>query len=737
MADHAHASAVAIAIALIATGAAKAQDATTTTPPAAAAEGAATAVPADSGSVPAKAQPSGPGLGEIVVTANKQAQNLQKTPVAITAITSQQLVSQGVTDIRAAQAFVPSVRFQAQSAATEVYIRGVGTTQDFPQFDPPTSIYFNGIYIPREASGAPLYDVSAVEVLPGPQGTLYGRSSLGGVVNTNFTRPSSRQETNFLLEAGNYNMLHVTAVQNIPLSDVLSVRGAFDYNRHGAYQTSGANTKDDWSGRLSLLYKPTDNFTAYLWGEVTDLNGKSPTAVALGVRADGSLNPGGYIQKNPWNDLLPPALAAQSPFGQPVPQETTYRSKLFGGQFDWRLNDNLTLTYIPSYLDFFVKTGYTLSGTPAVKTTGYKQTTHELRLSGKYDWGNWLLGAYGYRMTSSGVFYVASYDFSGFPVNIVDRNRIKGAAIFGQGTYNLADNLRITVGGRYGADDRTGRGRFLGATGLEPFTFGKSYHRFDWKAGVDFDLAPRVMLYAAVQTGFQPGTFNNYASTPTVSNAVKPAKLTAYTAGIKSRLLGDRLQLNNEFFYYDYRGLFVAAYNALLQQTQVFNAQKVRIYGDQLDIVFKPTDDDQVNLSVGYLHARNKNFTLPDGSANFDGYQLQFAPDWTISGGYHHDFQMSHGYLRTMATARYESHFFGDFRHTPGAFQPSYAKLDASITYYDEGGKWSLGVWGKNLTDKAVIAATAAGSNFPLNAAGATGFIEDPRTFGMRATYNF
>nr|WP_087573746.1 TonB-dependent receptor [Sphingomonas sp. CDS-1] len=722
---HAHASIVAMVSALLAGGTAYAQ------------QGVNEAATAPSMEAPSASSNTESGLADIVVTANKQAQSLQRAPVAITAISSEQLVAQGVTDIRAAQAFVPSVRFQQQSAATEIYIRGVGATQDFPQFDPPTSTYFNGIYVPREATSAPLYDIAQIEVLPGPQGTLYGRSSLGGVVNASFNRPTNKQETRFLVEAGNYSLFHLTAVQNIPVTDTLAIRGAFDYHRHGAYQRSGAQTKDDWSGRLSLLYKPTDDLTAYLWGMVGDVNGKSATAIALGVRADGSLNPGGFIQNDPWNDLLPDSLLAVSPFGQPVPQETTYKNRIFGGEIDYNLSDSVTLTYIPSYLKFFVKTGYTLSGLPSVKTIGYEQTTHELRLAGKHDWGNWLLGAYGYRMTSDGVFYVASYDFSGFPVNIVDRNRIKGAAVFGQVTYNVTDALRVTAGGRYGADDRTGRGRYLTANGLDPFTFDKSYNRFDFKLGVDYDIAPRTMLYAAVQTGFQPGTFNNYADTATTSNRVNPAKLTAYTAGIKSRIFGDRLQINNEFFYYDYRGLFIAAYNALLQQTQVFNAQKVEIYGDQLDVVFKPTDNDQLNISVGYLHARNKNFTLPDGSATFDGLQLQFAPDWTVSAGYHHDFTLSNGYVRALVSGRFESSFYGDFRHTPGAFQPSYAKADASLTYYDDGGRWSLGAWIKNITNKAVIAATAAGSNFPLNGSGATGFIEDPRTYGIRATYNF
>lgn len=680
-------------------------------------------------------------LEDIVVTAQKQSQSLQKAPVAITAISSEALVSQGVTDIRAAQAFVPSVRFQQQSAATEIYIRGVGATQDFPQFDPPTSTYFNGIYMPREVTSAPLYDLEQIEVLPGPQGTLYGRSSLGGVVNATFKRPTFDQETNFIVEAGNYSLFHLTAVQNIPVTDTLAVRGAFDYNRHGAYMTSGAQTKDDWSGRLSILYQPTDSFSAYVWGMVGDVNGKSPNAISLGMKDNGTaagvLSPGSFLRKNPWNDLLPPAVLTVNPFGQPEPQETKYKNRIFGGEINLDVSDSVTLTYIPSYLKFFVQTGYGLSGLPAVKTIGYEQTTHELRLAGKQDWGSWLFGLYGYRMTSSGQFYVASYDFSGIPVNLVDRNRIKGAAVFGQATYNVTDALRLTLGGRYGVDDRVGRGRYLTATGLSPFSSDEDYKRFDYKVGVDFDIAPRVMLYAAVQTGFQPGTYNNFASSPALNNRVNPAKLTAYTLGFKSRLLDDRLQFNNEFFYYDYRGLFIAAYNALAQLTQVFNAQKVEIYGDQMDLIFKPTPDDQFNLSVGYLHARNKRFTLPDGSASFDGYQLQFAPDWTISAGYHHDFQMAKGYLRALVTGRYESSFFGDFRHTPGAYQPSYAKADASLTYYDADGRWSLGAWIKNITDKAVIAATAAGSNFPLNAQGATGFIEDPRTYGLRATFNF
>lgn len=679
-------------------------------------------------------------VGDIVVTANKQSQRLQKTPAAITAINGPLLVERGITDIRAVQAFVPSVRFQLQSSTTEIYIRGVGATQDHAQFDPPTSVYFNGIYMPREVASTPFYDIQQVEVLPGPQGTLYGRSSLGGVVTVNFNRPTHDNEANFIAEAGNYSLAHLTATENVAISNTLAVRGSFDFNRHSGYLTSGSESKDNWSGRLSLLYTPTDRLSVYLWGMVTKVNGRSTNAVAIGIEPDGTLNPGAFLNKNPWNDLLPPSVLAQSPFGQPAAQRTTNRNRIFGGEISYGLSDDITLTYIPSYLKFFASDRFGLSGLPNIQDIEFEQTTHELRLAGRGKWGSWLVGAYGYYMTSNGHFYVGTYDFTGIPVTVIDYNRLKGAAVFGQGTVNVSNSLRITVGGRYGADDRIGDGPYPVGAGLARYNFSKSYHRFDYKVGVDYDISAHVLAYAAIQTGFMPGTFNTFANPGSAdgkANAVDPAKLTAYTVGFKSKLLDGRLQFNSEFFYYDYRGLFATAYNAFLSQTQAFNAKKTEIYGNQTDIVFKPSSLDQLNVSLGYLHARYKNFTLPDGSANYDGNQLQFAPNWTVSGGYSHDFDLPKGYIRASASSRYESRFFADYAHTPGTLQKAYAKVDASVTYFDSKGRWSLGVWGKNLTNRPVIAAAGSGSSFPANPNAGTAYLEDPRTYGMRVTMKF
>jgi iron complex outermembrane receptor protein len=221
-------------------------------------------------------------LEEIVVTAHKQREKLQRTPAAVTAHSGDALVAAGVTDIRAAQNLVPSVRFQAENASTEIYIRGVGSTLDLPNIEPPTSFNFNGVYIPREATSVGLFDLERLEVLPGPQGTLYGRGSLGGAVNGSFNRPGEELQSRALVEAGSDSLLHGTFVQNLPVTDTFALRGAFDYIRHDGYLKTGADSKDDYSARLSALYDNHDDVSVYFWAHGAKKTGRSPNLVRRG-----------------------------------------------------------------------------------------------------------------------------------------------------------------------------------------------------------------------------------------------------------------------------------------------------------------------------------------------------------------------------------------------------------------------------------------------------------------------
>ena len=317
------------------------------------------------------------GLEVITVTAQKVREDLQKTPAAVTAISGDVLVSAGVYDIRGVQNLMPSVRFMAENASTELYIRGVGSTLDLPNIEPPNAFNFNGVYIPREGTSVGLFDIDSVELLPGPQGTLYGRAALGGAVNVEFKRPTQELETSGLLEVGDYSLVHATVVQNLPVSEELALRGAFDYIQHDGYLQTGADSKDDYAGRLSAQYEPTDALDIYVWLHGAKKDGKSPNLVRRGFNG-GTFNgnPNAFNTSDAWDDRIDP--------GAPTASPQDYENMVLGAQVDWDLGD-ATLTYIPGYFYLDWAADYWLENIPALLTAHYNQVTNELRLASNTD----------------------------------------------------------------------------------------------------------------------------------------------------------------------------------------------------------------------------------------------------------------------------------------------------------------------------------------------------------------
>ncbi|HET9693713.1 MAG TPA: TonB-dependent receptor, partial [Steroidobacteraceae bacterium] len=503
--------------------------------------------------------------------------------------------------------------------------------------------------------------------------------------------------------------------------------GAFDYIEHDGYQATGADSKQDYAGRVSALYEPNDELDVYVWLHGARKDGNSPNLVRRGYN-DGTFDgdPEAYDHADPWDDRIDP--------GAPTASPNDYESLGAGAQVDWRL-DGLTLTYLPSYFYLDWDGRYWLENIGAQLTAHYNQVTQEFRVASDADARlRWLGGLYYYRVANDGDFFTYTNTPAPFPLAQIDDNRLEGYAAFGQATYELTETLRLVAGGRFSWDRREGEGRTADGT---PYSADEDYDHFDWKVGVEKDLAAAVMAYANVQTGYQPGTYNMFPSSDDDSNLVRSATMTAYTAGIKTRFLDGRLQVNDEVFYYDYEDLLVQSFNFNTFLLTTFNADRSTIYGNQLDVLFEPTDSDLLNVTVGYLHAEYDEFVVPEGvdigltRRDFGGYPLQYAPEWTLTAGYQRDFTAGAGNLRARIETRYEDEFWGTFAQNRGTRQDDYFKTDASLTYYPADDRWSVGLWIRNIENVAVLAATTTGQFGPYGDA----FIEPPRTYGARFTF--
>lgn len=694
-------------------------------------------------------------LDEIVVTAQKRAELLQDITAAVTAIERETFMVRGVTTLADVQNLVPSVRLQKESASTEIYIRGVGSTLDLPMIEPPNAYNINGVYVPREVTSASLVGIERMEFLPGPQGTLYGRGAIGGVVNTITRRPGDALETNTMVEAGNYSHARATVSQNIPIGDNTGMRASVSYFDRDGYLKSGADSADDLAGFIALETSPGDAVNIHLWGHFENRQGYSANLLSKGNLTNPKSQ--AFPNKDPWDDRLEGPLAVYATLGPIDAQDRDWDTTLLGAEVNWDITDALSLTYIPSYLDFEWRQGYWLTHKNGDFNETIDQQTHELRLA--YDTGGdmtWLGGVYAYDIETTGQLFIQFGPdelFPGSPAGLwldasdVRDHRLKGTALFGEMRYAISDALRFVAGGRYSSDKRRGSGfqpdivvepavdedpvALFTGTAPPAWSNSETWDNLDWKLGIEIDVADETLVYATAQTGFQPGTFDVFPDSVT-----EASELLSFTVGARSRLAGGRLVFNNEVFYYLYDNLLTQAFNAATGTNFLTNAD-TKIYGLQTDIAYAPAslENTQFRFSLGYLHARYDDF-LEDSLDVYNGNQMQNAPDWTATFGLVHDWMFASGaFIRADVLARYESGFWGNFSHSPGMYQASYTKSDLSLTWHCGTGRWSAGLWVRNLENSDVQSAAATGNPVSDPGPGAP-FLEAPRTYGVRVTLN-
>lgn len=679
---------------------------------------------------PAPASPSG-ALEEIIVTANKTSSNAQKTPIAMAVVSGAALSREGVTDIGDLAKVAPSIQFQPIRQKAITFIRGVGQGISSGNVDPAVAINLNGAYLPAEMTNTAFFDVERVEVLYGPQGTIYGRNAVGGAINVITKRPGKVWAGDATAEVGNYANRLIMGGVDAPLSQNFRIRLAGIHSQHNGYFTNGLSDLDVSSVRLSALYEPTDRTSAYLvvgYSRERDLGGGAQNFPPL--------------TSNPWylpfdaravplynhDDDLTTSLELDHDFGSGV----KFASISSYGQLHQKTNFLSFIGNIPNDIFF----------------TNFAVTTHygsqELRLSGTSGRLNWIAGLYGYdnRYNELGV---VRYQKVPTPQLRNGFNQdTRGAAAFGQLTYSLDPSVRVLAGARYSYDKRRIDGLFGAFFNVGqpapppafPYNGRRSDSRPDFKVGLEYDAAPRSLLYANFQTGYAGGGFSAaeaVAGAPAAATFL-PMTVKAWALGSKNRFIDNRLQFNFELFYDIYKNYQVSARSLTNPFVTIFNAKRTEIYGVQFDTRFQLTRLDDLGASAGLLHAVFNKLIVPLPPYNLSGYRPPMAPALTLNVDYTHHFPLANGATVDLyGNYRHVSSQYGVYNHLPGTFIRAYGMGDALLTYVAPEKRWTAGLYVRNISNVFIPGFIIGGAT----PGPASGFPLAPRTFGARLTANF
>jgi iron complex outermembrane receptor protein len=726
------------------------------------------------------AQSAPPGeevtLETVVVTAEKREESLQKTAIAITALSGAELQNQARNTLEDVLRIVPGVQVRVQSNPTNsiITIRGI---QPAANTDPTVNVNIDGIY--QSDQGTPQFDLARVEILKGPQGTLYGRNATGGVVNIITNDPSREFAASATAQAGNYSAARGEATLNIPIGDRVSSRFAGVYSKRDGYYSNGALDQDVLAGRLKLLFKPTDNVSALLAGEVDRMRGVGSATIP--------------------SDATSPVDQRSDPWYTPDPAGA-YKGDRWSvyGVLNWNL-PRTVLTIQPGYYRFKNLQDNELTGADQGLVMGGGESVQkslEVRLS-QADSSRikWQLGYFLLRQTNTSLFesplvnvpsrstgatglfqpflttaqalatpglaYRRPVGGTGLSRPIAENN---AWAVFGQSTVPLAETFRLTTGIRYSVDDKSRRNRVFNALGVEsspyaapvlsnaaltPCVAGSSIsaclaeahsHATTWKVGAEFDVAPASMLYADVAKGFKSGGLNILPVPSGYGLDFAPEKVLAYEAGSKNRFLDNRLQVNGDLYYYDYTDKQIVVVGPPIApnpfpSTPTVNAGKATVYGAEVASEWLVTPGNRISASVAYNKTTVDEVPniLTAGVLQF-GYLLNEplpnAPLWTEMLGYEHIINFaSAGSLSFGGAARFFSSYHTDVNYSrPDSIQHDYQLFDLNTTYTTPGGRWKVNGFVSNLANTAVRSSAFGATRMML---------EPPRLWGVSLSANW
>jgi len=696
------------------------------------------------------------GLGDIIVTASKRSENLQRTPISVTALGSSMLETRAVVEPGQLNGLAPGVSIQP-SFILLAYIRGLGNYSSQPGVDQSVAYNVDGIFISKPY-GMPtiMFDQDRVEMLRGPQGTLQGRNATAGSINFISARPTMDFGAKVSVTYGNYDTLNTEGMINIPLGEGAALRVSGATAKHDGYFRNGYGDGNTAGARARLLLKPADRLEVLVTGEYTERDEKGSTYSPC---PPGSSNPACEgVEWDPYAGT--PGQGTDNVLNIDEDNYLRSKGKAIYAEVNYDM-DFATLTWQPNYRKFTYNNHQSLSHVfgyaPAVRNSMHSQ---ELRMASNAGSPiTWVFGLYYGRESANEQNYFTTGEPPFVTINrpkypsighVYFKNDInsyiyRSQSAFGQVTVPLFDGFRVLGGLRYTQDKKTQAGNtgvvLAGEDGV-PFVRSvdvggrQKQNKLNYKVGVEFDVADRVMVYGNVSTGYKAGGVNGIPPNTNFPGTFGPEEITAYQAGIKSRFLDNRAQINAEGFYYNYRGYQTSIFfttNEGINIGGTTNSQKARIYGGEVEASFLITPQDQFDLSATVLSAIYTEFEVPEAGTSLSGERMQNAPRFTLNGNYTHTFELESGAtIVAHAEARHESGQWVDYRQTDGSYQKGFIRASADITYTSPDDRYTLGAFIRNITNNAAL--LVANNNLGPYQLGTP---YPPRTYGVRATAKF
>jgi iron complex outermembrane receptor protein len=710
-------------------------------------------------------------LQEVVVTAQRRSERLQDVPISVTVATAAALKDADVTSALDLPQATPGLSIQYGTGTYTPFIRGVGNPVAVAGNEASTSTYIDGIYVARVfADVLPFYDVDQVEVLKGPQGTLFGRNSTGGLINLITRSPTQQTEFEGSVGYGNYDTGQFSMYAATPLGPRAAINVAVSDIEQG----------DSWGHNVTtgqtIGRQAVHGLRSKLVVDATD-----STEVTLSA---------GYVQA--WNNFSPasnPTVGTNqgNPAGFPA---TIYNPLPF---YDVR-NNNSPSTHEESFDtslrvkqdlgfgQFASITGYRRSGVTVFNDYDYlpinyfnanliddeEQFSQELQLLSKADSRfKWIIGAYYLWLDSA--YNPATFsgeEFGGINAQLYGQQNTNSHSEYAQASFDVMPRLTLTLGGRYTRDWVAADGRTdVAAPGGSPVLVhgveaggGTAFTKATYRAALDYQITDSSMVYASWSTGFKSGVYNTLPIDPVPA---RPELVTAYEVGSKNEYLGRRLLVNSALFLTTIRDPQVDELTNATNTT--VNAQSARVRGAELEVQFVASDQLRFRASASYTDAiytgyYNAPFTTgtgqlvngmvpgcstlatgninPANGGNVDycagdanGYQLPHSPKVLANMGLNYTLPIYGGKLAIAPTLSYNGGFYWDPDNRTR--QPSYALLDATLSYLLPGDHWTVRLWGKNLTDKqyyAYVAEEALSQGNP-------GAPAAPRTYGISVDF--